>query len=422
MNARQEILSKYKPFNPNQDVTLLPPMATLQQALTQRAGPLDVSGGQLPIGQLREEQMRSQGASIYMIQQDRHNRIMEDLKRQTENKDLTLHDLTMHRVKVAYRIVREIGRHLGTVGDDQTLLQATEPRGLYNTITNWECPQNWRESLPQENRIINPSSGITQAIRLAYQCAKNHPRDCPWQEVRSTVVGEDAAPAEPVTSYMPGVAILPPNPPRRWWNAATQMTLPEYDPTKVDHDPMLARYIRIVEATVSVLGIDQGSIVDRLQGIYGMMGLTDPWLCRLTFPSPGMLLAWESNLIGDVIEQLSDNSIMKVRKNLTETHGFQDHEREALIKMAKSRAVRMTDSSIEEEKSMMILQIESATQRARDQLNPRLEMTGLKLLSVVKGLGKIDPADAVGDFVKIVDSVNADRRLTGPRDMPQLPD
>lgn len=284
----------------------------------------------------------------------------------------SLHDLLPYRTKAAYRIVREIARQLGWLGEDETLAEVMDV-GHVN---------RWQEPLADiKGKRGRPHGMGVTPISNRLKCLLEDPLS-----VRLT--------------------IEPPSAPK-------DADFEVYNPEIIDHDPLLHHWIKLFRIISDQLGIEGGAPLDPHAGIYGLAGLLDPALVRLAWPGRSVLLAWERLLVEQTLDLIVHAGPLYAKDELFKLHGLQVHEIQSLLKIARIASKTYTEGDIEEHRSIMVLRLESLLERAKEALDTRSEMHAIKQLSIILGLSKADPEDAVEDFIATAKKVTNEASNTG---------
>lgn len=180
-----------------------------------------------------------------------------------------------------------------------------------------------------------------------------------------------------------------------------------YDPAA---DTDLLAYLDALRSIADYLGIANGTEKEPHFGRYGLRGLLEPALVRLLVPSPQEIFLWERLLVTDTTRAVVSFGVSGALRWLQKTHGLDHVESSDLVRQAKAHAKRTLSSDTEEERAIMILRLEDFAKRARKGLSLAGELGALKQLSIVQGFGRIEPEDAVSEFVATVRRVNAEEK------------
>lgn len=141
---------------------------------------------------------------------------------------------------------------------------------------------------------------------------------------------------------------------------------------------------------------------------YGPLAL--PYLLQ-TPPNPNnwpdaMLIAqYETVLVDEVLEQLLDKGVRKATSELLRTQGINDHETRGLIRLAKYESRVRMESELEDDRAIISMRLEDLIHRARQSLDMRVEIAAIKQLSIVQGVTRAEPEDALTEFARVVKKV-----------------
>lgn len=309
------------------------------------------------------------------------------LKHAHDADQLTLEDLLPQRIKVAHRVVREMGRLRGLIQPNETIEFALRARE--HNVDPWQIPEKYNR--PRDMRRSYPE--VVEAMIAAeelpamYWYGKFNNQNGQWQQY-------------------PGVALLPPPIPKAWLDETGEV-FPGYTP---EDDKLLMAYMDVFSKTSDRLCIDQGSRDEPYLGQYAMSGLSNLDLVRIAFPTKLQIVTWEVLLIEETLDLLVDKSDRATRKNLYYKYGLMEHEIDQLIKLAQQRAMEQHCGDQDTNRAIVILKIQDYIRRCRESLNVKAEMNGLKQLSLVMGLTNEQQDSLVGDFVALMTKVNAERQ------------
>lgn len=356
----------------------------------------------------------------------------------------SLADLTPYRVRTAWRIVREMARHRGFIKPDEMLIEALEPafipRDPDDPDTDTELPEG--SEAPDLTEPIDATTGLTHdrwlypelfvkpaydnknphmrlsmsVIEIMLEAERINPAFSPFQwELKSLEIDPGTVESRWFPHHYAGLALLPPNVP--YQHVLRDGTIkPGYNPSSPLQDPSLHTYVRLLKVVSSWLYLDLGSKDDPDSGRYGLAGMLHAETVRAAFPSRVQIMTWETLLVDETLELIVQQGVPKATNILKDKYGLASLEVQQLIKMARAKASHMASGDSEEDRGLMILRLEDAARRARESLDIRAELAALKNLAVVQGLSRVEPQDAMSDFIDIVKTVSV-----GKRDMPALP-
>lgn len=274
--------------------------------------------------------------------------------------NLTLEDTTPHRIKVAYRIVRELARITKAVAQDELLGEALYPDPHARDYA--ACSEDgWlaRRTLPPYLRRFGP-------IR---------------QELKELLAKDNT------------IALLP-------------------------CQRSLEAYCMIAQTIFDDMGIIRGSSRWPEYGELGWLGLNDPATIRQTFPSSAELTAFETIVTHEVIEKIVAGGTRETARWLDMEFGFTDDEQNCFIRMARSLAMKIVPTDIDADQKMMILRLEDLARRARENFRYRDELMVLKQLAAVQGITRMESSDTDSQITTIIREFS---RSGTPRQMAPVP-
>jgi hypothetical protein len=311
------------------------------------------------------------------------------LKRAFEQDRLTLQETLPYRIRVAYRITRELARLKSLVGPDETLAESL--------IETSDSRDPW--TIPTE--IQYPAPGRTSQNTLARSTLRilEKAKKLPLEDQLTTypLTPEE----EPRLIGAGGLALLPPDIPLRW--RERDLVGCPVKPTYDEHDDaMLKHWVGALEEISRYLGLERGAEDDPDLGRLGLIGLVDVETARTLWPNRLQLIYWEEELVAQTLEQLVSQGAPHARKWLRDQHGMTRDESTSLIRMALALAKEQTEADIEELRSVMVLRLETFIQRSQAALEPRNELVALKQLGLIQGLTKTEPEDAMAAFGQLV--------------------
>lgn len=318
-------------------------------------------------------------------EEERQQAAREALCRAFEVERLTIEETLPYRIRVAYRITRELARLKGMIAEDETLAHATQPD--VGNRDPWTIPRPAisQRGSPGQNMIA--SKAFKMLVNAEKLDVSDQPTTFPLNEQE-----------EPQVLGAGGLALLPPDIPWRW-REQDHSVLAVYDE---ERDVMLKRWVGVVEEIARYLGIEAGSKEDPDQGRLGLIGLVNKVTTRALWPNRLQIVFWEEELIYQTLNKLITKGSEATRKWLADYHGFTRYETTSLVRMAVNLSRGQAEADVEELRALMVLRLEDYIRRAKDSCELRAELMGLKQLSIVQGLGKVDPEDAMTAFSAIV--------------------
>jgi len=273
---------------------------------------------------------------------------------------MSLEDLEPFRVRLCWRACRYLALITNVCTDDETLMQMATASDLN--------PWTDSDAFPELER--------------------------PGREGNQSILGLMREPTP--------LSLMPPQVPSQYQQEDTEAL---YRPENRAQDEPLHRYLQILHTISVLLNFKAGTPEMPESGRYGMAGLMDPRTIRLAFPSIYHILGFEQELIGLVVGQLIDRGEQPARQWLAQHHGLTPFEVTGMMRMAKAELVTRSDNDVRVERAVMAARLDSLADRARDDLNLRVELLALKQMSAVLGITRTAPEDENAEMVRIVDSV-----------------
>lgn len=292
------------------------------------------------------------------------------LKRRLEDLQLSLAETFPFRVRVAWRIVRELARLKNLVQEDELLIDME----LDPERDPWSAPIRGRApaSKTWARRL---DATLLRALEVS---------------ARSGLNGE-------------GAPLLPPSV-GGLWRTPDGLVRDDYDPGQ---DADLRAFLRAAGLVAGHYCMADFETERGAEGELGLEGMLDVDTARLCWPSRSQIMAFEELVVGEAREFLATKGLSQARKHLVLAHGLRPREIDSIIKVAASSAVALTDFSPEEQRALMILRIDDYITRAREELNMAGENRGHKLMILVQGLAKIEQANPYAEFSAAVESARA---------------
>ena len=287
---------------------------------------------------------------------------------------LSVEQLLPYRVRLAWRVTRELASIRGIVTDYESLESATidhvsgrdpweEPAGLM-----WDKSMQGKHSYRWEVLHLLSRAKFTEGQR-----------------------GDGRI-----------LALLPPAVHSSYLDESGHV-VPDYDPEK---DGALRRWLAAVDLVVKRFGMERGSARDRQQGFYGLRFVFEPKMTRLVWPSRWDIMACENDLVEEVLKDTISKGVGHARNELREKYGLTDREVQVLVNIARTVAQKRVAHDIEEQRAVMVMRLDSIIERAQNNLDVRAELLALKAQASVLGLNKGEPEDLAKDFVRAVEKVS----------------
>jgi hypothetical protein len=308
--------------------------------------------------------------------------------------EATLDSTLPFRVRVGWRIVREMAR-LKNLVDENEMLAGGLP---------WApCP--W----------TNPTSFFFPADPSDMKDQKRYMSSM-WDVVQLVT----RSPKDP--GAYPGLPLLPPFPP--FGSLAdpddpNEEVLPE-KPYQPIEDQGLMSWIKAAKRISEHYSMefstdDRGRPELYLEGRLGLSGILDPVTCRRAFPSRQQIEAFEDMIVSEVITKLQEGR-EAAQAHLRKEYGLHPREIKGVMAMALTELRGRCDIDIEEKRSLMEHRLERVAERAGDALDLNSELKALKVLTVVQGLTRTEPEDMGREMVEAMQRVSN----STPQDTPEL--
>lgn len=338
---------------------------------------------------------------------------------------LTPESTLAQRIKVCWRITRELACGLGILSPEEPLSavvidSALDPwtqgsfpsrllrnalvpfRGLNPTPTFDDRAKEFIFKPPLSSKIKRREvQGFDESV---YQTAFIHPSKMTRVEVDGVGLVS-----------MPGLPLLPPPIPPAW-SSIDGEPLTGYDPDNPLHDPLLALWLQSVYRIIKHFDIESGSKDEPDLGRYGLMGLMEPLTVRHLWPSRTQMMFWESMLVDEISDMLVTTSPIKAKQSLQKKYGLEDFEINSLFVIARANMSKMFEGADEDSnRHLILLRLEEYVRRARESLDMDAEFRGLKQMSLIMGLTATQDDSGMGDFVEAMKQISSKKLTVAPR-------
>lgn len=250
-----------------------------------------------------------------------------------------MHPLSL---RVAFRITREIARHLGHITYEDLLVDMDE--GVWNK-------PHVRRKLHGREITSHVCSPAIDAISKS----------------EGLMIG--------------GIPLLPPDP-----ETGTRGHVEAWKDT--------------MAAITNHLNIAEGAPDDP---DYGGLGLY--WLFTNGWPAAIDIVEYEGILLEEILDEITKRGQVEAIRVLRKRHGYRDTDIRGLIKAAKGVLRDQTIGDIESERALMVRKLEDFTRRARKSLDLRAELGSLKQVGIILGISRAEPEDDKTEFTKMVKRV-----------------
>lgn len=264
---------------------------------------------------------------------------------QFKNQLLTPDDTFTDRIKVCYRLTRALAYWKGIVTPNQTLAEGTD---------------------------IHPN---------------------PWYE-ETTYLANHAPPARMKQMLQVQQVPMSLQPPPKT-NQPEQI----YKETR---DRRLRRWLQLMSRIARRLNLGATE-----SGRRGLRWLLEPESVRQMWIQPEVLMAWETVLLGEFLDEQLDKGVHEGQIEVRKKYGLSAHEGRVLGDLARIAAPDIASDNLETKKALMELRIDKFMRRAREEGDLRAELQGLKLLAIVQGLNKVEPDDDLKGMIEVVAEVSS---------------
>lgn len=329
---------------------------------------------------------------VQLTPEEREKLIRERMLREAfQEQSLTFDDTLSHRIRVCYRVIREMCRHRGLTADGETLEKALKVR--HHNKDPWNIPERYTD--PKDGRKLWPE---------VVACMRNAERvQHPYRVQRWDFEHDRLASYE-------GLAPMPPKIPMAF--ITPEGTVQQgYD---CGQDTALMAYIELFTKVSDRLMVHHGCPEEREVGRLGLLGVLDPYLMRAIFPTPLQIMAWETMLVDSTLDMLVEGSTRSTRRKLYAKHGLMEHEVNQVIKMAQARSMEQACGDEDINRSVLVMRLEDYIYRSREAIDRKAELNGIKQLAIILGLTAEQQDNILGDFVSLMTKVGNDQRRTLP--------
>ena len=335
-----------------------------------------------------------------MPEEQQRRRLKTITATMAQDNKVTFDDLAPHRIRVCWRVVREIARVLGLTPGGEFLrdgltarVDGTDP---WREPTQYERPSNPKVAVTHPWEVVQ----ILQQAELLPDEFQHHSRR-----------GDLMVP-------MPGLSPLPPDVPSSMTDANGD-AVPEYDP---ERDLLLLAYIELVNRVATRLELRIGSVADPNEGRYGLAGVTDPQWVRLVFPSRHELMAWEQVLTDEMLTLMVEQGSNKARAVMQRKYGYTFTELNMVQSLAIRQARILNSGDPEDAKALMLMQLDAYIRKAGDALDLRNELAGHKQKALIMGLGqRTEQKDSFEDMLRAVRKSATKRIVKDAMGLPEPP-
>jgi len=293
------------------------------------------------------------------------------------SKFVRVEDTIGERSLLAWRLTRELARHMGILKGGESLTEALKPS--IENLDPWTIPR------PPSDE--HPSPGSEFVKEIVSNGAPAVISDL--AAFREKVPQEDWVVHEG-TPY-PGVPILPPLSHSR-------------------ESGLFALWTKCVDRLASSMALSSGTTEQPDLAEHAL-----PQLLLKTheaWPSRSQIVSMEEIVTLETVGLMAEKSQWTVMRILGQKFGLMRHEQKAVVEMARLATLSMSNYDVEEARGMMVLRLERYIERCQESMDLRAELAAMKQLAIVQGLARSESGDLLGDFTKVVTNVAArDKQL-----------
>lgn len=313
----------------------------------------------------------------------------------------SLEDLAPYRIRVIYRIIRQMAQMRNLCQQDEMLSTAFEVNVInkrdedlhldpYATPTAPTDPALYMHLGPMYGKILNalfllPRPELVWFKNLNPKTQRTHP----------------------IIQKL-GLPLHPPPVPLKYLISDEETggiaVDPRYDP---EQDKTLALFLDEVRMIVDYLQIGHGTFKDSNAGYLGLQGILNYDLVRLAWPSKNEILAFEYLMVEDVMNKIVKKGIRTARELTEQEYGYTPQELNGVMRMARDMAKRITEQSLEDDRAIAILRMESYIERAMENVDLKSEMNANKHLAMITGLTRAEHDNEMKDMLEVVKKISS---------------
>jgi hypothetical protein len=294
--------------------------------------------------------------------------------------DLALSDTIGERTVLAWRITRELCRHLNLVSGGESLTTALIP--TVSNLDPWSFPSlppTYHPTSPHAKEILK--CGVPEILGDLETFQEQIPDKQRWLTLGSDDVRG------------PGISPLPPQ---------TLRTAPVFQ-FWLSQVQKISYFLNLTAGSTEAPDLAQVALPQLLLDTHN------------AWPSRTQIVAFEEILVNQAIEELANGSQWKAMRSLQTRFGLLPHERKSVIEMARATLLDLTVYDVEEARALMIVRLENFVDRSAKAFDLRAELAGMKQLALVQGLSRTEAGDLVSDFTEVVRSVSASSKKELPK-------
>jgi|TARA_Y100000296_G_C5177394_1_gene260909 hypothetical protein len=151
-------------------------------------------------------------------------------------------------------------------------------------------------------------------------------------------------------------------------------------------DPQIEDYVQYADKIIQHLAIMRGPRLDPKSGWYGIFGMVDPQTAPLIYPTQDQVADLEVSLVEYCTTELARVSQGELKKHLQYKYGLHRYEQSVLISFAIDNALSRLEVDEDQEKALILLNLEDIANRARKLNDVRAELAVQKTKAQITGL------------------------------------
>lgn len=295
----------------------------------------------------------------------------ELFKKMLELDNLTLADTKGYRIRAAYRLVRQFLRIKGQLTGWSRIQPVMDCAVQGTDISRWSLPTN-----VQLSEFLTGYRGVRNTL-LAIDASK-------FRYTVNTAEGLRAFKGStPLPPTLPDQLYGTNDPKELWAMRVDRYVPPDYDPRE---DLPLTLYCEAMCLIAHQMTMQKGAPEEPWSGIYGLAGLLNPYTARMAWPTRDELVMFEEELMLHVYDIATTMSELSTQNYLRQFFGFTRWESVDITKAAIQAGGMLYAAQAEEQRSLVLSQIERVIDKCSTSLDPRAELAGIKLKAQILGL------------------------------------
>lgn len=300
-----------------------------------------------------------------------------------QESQMSIRDAHPYRIRMAWRIIRQMTAALGILESDQPLATLGFPQDGYASPDEqdaaWNRPHQIPSRRPPTTSMRHWSEQVSNMVEAQGLSQEYH--YCEWCRQTKTWI------------KIPGFGLLPPPIPFSFL-ASDGTTSARYT---TDQDWNLRLYCEAIFEISCCLQVG-GPGEHQQENKLGMLGMDEPRVVRGIFPTVYEILTYEELLLSDTADFLANNSLRATKKRILRERGFLPEEINQIMDAVAARIREDQSMDLDTLKALHVHRLEEALQRARESLNMGEETKLLKQLALVQGINRMEDSTVEEDW------------------------